>query len=394
MGKDAKKPTDSGKDFARELLEFCDQFSTNILLPILVIMTIVEGQIESLKKLREILNQNGITRFNSVGDINSFLENYDSEKEDIAKQVEHQLELEIEGLQSALVRFQQSYDELKDQCNVALNHEISYLKERLYLLRQPNNSFKKFIFWPLILMLNFKISNREKNFEKLIRKRTYVAEQEVVRTKKRLEYCIENKDEIIAERSAPRHKELAFAKRVVEGLYPLIAGAIGEKLVVKELQKLSDSCVLFNDYSLQFDAPIYNRSEDDRIYSIQIDHLLVTNAGIFVLETKNWSKKSIDSLSLRSPVEQIKRTSFALFVLLNSDSEYNDMHLSHHHWGDKKIPIRNVIVMIHQKPKEEFKFVKVATLNELNGYISYFDAIFNDEEVKSISNYLRMGLRD
>ena len=27
MGKDARKPTDSGRDFARELLEFYDQFS-------------------------------------------------------------------------------------------------------------------------------------------------------------------------------------------------------------------------------------------------------------------------------------------------------------------------------------------------------------------------------
>jgi len=39
-------------------------------------MTIVEGQIESLRKLKEQLSENGITRFNSIGDINNFIKNY------------------------------------------------------------------------------------------------------------------------------------------------------------------------------------------------------------------------------------------------------------------------------------------------------------------------------
>lgn len=183
---------------------------------------------------------------------------------------------------------------------------------------------------------------------------------------------------------------MAFTKEVIEGLYTLIAGAIGENLVVKELQKLSDKYVLINDFSIEFNPPIFNRKENDRIYSIQIDHLLITDSGIFILETKNWSKQSINNLDLRSPVTQIMRTSYALFVLLNSESEYNEINLNSHHWGNKQIPIRNIIVMINEKPKEKFKYVKVKSLNELNGYITYFDSIFNDAEVKSISDYLRM----
>lgn len=183
---------------------------------------------------------------------------------------------------------------------------------------------------------------------------------------------------------------MAFTKEIVEGLYTLIAGAIGENLVVKEIEKLSDEYVLFNDFSIEFDPPIYNRKENDRIYSIQIDHLLVANSGIFILETKNWSKDSIENLDLRSPIKQIMRTSFALFVLLNSESEFNKIHLNNHHWGNEQIPIRSIIVMINEKPKEKFKYVKVKTLNELNGYISYFEPIFSDAEVKSISDYLRM----
>ena len=122
---------------------------------------------------------------------------------------------------------------------------------------------------------------------------------------------------------------------------------------------------------------------------MQIDHLLVCRSGVFLLETKNWSKASVESLDLRSPVKQVLRTSFALFVLLNGKSRHSGIRLDHHHWGAKKIPIRNVIVMINEKPREEFKRVKVLSLGKLVGYIRYFDQTLNDEEVKSIFECLR-----
>ena len=45
--------------------------------------------------------------------------------------------------------------------------------------------------------------------------------------------------------------------------------------------------------------------------------------------------------------------------------------------------------MINEKPKAEFQHVKVLSLNEMNGYIQYFDQIFSDDEVKSIFEYLK-----
>jgi hypothetical protein len=176
--------------------------------------------------------------------------------------------------------------------------------------------------------------------------------------------------------------------KIVESLDTLIAGAIGENLVEKELKKLSDKYILINDFSLKLNKPIYNRKRNYRIYSIQIDHLLISNSGIFILETKNWSKNSIESINLRSPIEQIKRTEYALFIILNNDSPYNWVNLNDHHWGDKQIPIRNIIVMINEKPKEKFKYVQVKTLKELNSYIEYFEPMLDDSEVLRIYKYL------
>lgn len=55
-------------------------------------MAIVEGQIESSSKLREIFDENGISRFSSIGDINNFLQNYGAEKTSIPIIIERELD--------------------------------------------------------------------------------------------------------------------------------------------------------------------------------------------------------------------------------------------------------------------------------------------------------------
>lgn len=292
-------------------------------------MTIVAGKIEPLKRLKETLHKQGIYRFNSIGDINAFLKQYESEKKDIPSKVKHSTDNEIKDLEEA----SRNAIELRDK-----------------------NIFNKFLFF-------VKARKLRKNHAALVN----------------------NYEAVLSQRTSASYRELQFIKETVEGLYSTIAGAVGENAVVSELKKLSDKYYLINDFSLNFNPPIFNKRENDRIYSIQIDHLLICQSGIFVLETKNWSSKSIESLDLRSPVEQIKRASFALFVFLNNDKNQG---LVRNHWGSKKIPIKNIIVMINKAPKSDFQHVKVLPLDKLNGYIQYFEEIFDEAETESIFNYL------
>ena len=349
-------------------------------------MTIVVGQIEPLKKLKVILNENGITRFNSIGEINTFINNYESEKKEIPKITERKLNQEIYNLQCVLTKRKQLLDDLRTKTLNELNQDIKKIEETLgqSLERSKSNIFNKILYYFKINSLNKKKSSLEKNKDKIISKKTRYTEHEVTITKNKLDDYINNKDNIISTRCVESYKEIDNTKKVVDGLYTLIAGAIGENSTVKELQKLSDNYYLINDFSAEFNPPIYNKKDKDRIFSIQIDHLLISQSGVFLLETKNWSKKSIVSLDLRSPVNQTLRTNYALFVLLNSES---NVHLRRHHWGRKKIPIRNIIVMTGEKPKEEFKHVKVLSVNQLVGYIKYFDEIFSQTEVEKIFNY-------
>ena len=354
-------------------------------------MTIVEGQIGTLKQLKESLNRNGITRFNSTGEIKHFLRDYESEREQLLSSVESELEAEIQNMQSALISHQHSYEEQK----TSIRNEVKYKIQNLELEikhtsdKSNRNIFCKVFYFLKLRSLSRRKSSLENNLESTLEEKTKHAEDAVARLKDEINYCLENGAKIVTQRCKKPLDDLTHTKKVVDGLYTLVAGAIGESSVVKALEGLPDNCYLINDFSVEFDTPIYNRREDDRIFSIQIDHLLVCQSGVFLLETKNWSKASVENLDLRSPVKQIRRNSFALFVLLNSDSTLNDIRLERHHWGDRKIPIRNIIVMTNEKPKEQFKHVKVLSLNQLIGYIRYFDQTFNGEEVQGIFEYLK-----
>jgi hypothetical protein len=192
----------------------------------------------------------------------------------------------------------------------------------------------------------------------------------------------------VEESSQTALSEIERKKSVIDTLSSFIYGALGEQKVVKTLESLSDEYFLINDFSVSFSPAIYNRQENDFIKSIQIDHLLVAPSGIFLIETKNWSEKSLENLSLRSPVQQIKRASFVLFRLLNNEMSNFHLCLDKHFWGDKKISIKNLIVFTNTKPKEEFQFVKILTLNELLGYINFFKSTFSSTETQRIADFL------
>ena len=354
-------------------------------------MTIVDGQIESLEKLKESLRRSGITRFRSIGEIRRFLRDFESEKKKLPTRVESELEAEIQDMQSAVISHQQACDELRAIVRVELEQQVHKLEAEIRLAseRSNRNSFYRALYFLRIKFLSHRASSLRRNLEGVLKKKTSNAENTVTKLKREIADRLANKKELFSERCKESLDELTHTKEVVDVLYTLVAGAIGETSVVNTLHQLSDDYYLINDFSLRFDPPIYNKRENDRIFSIQIDHLLVCRSGVFLLETKNWSKTSVQNLDLRSPVKQVLRTSFALFVLLNSESGLNDLRLEDHHWGAKKIPIRNIIVMINEKPREEFKHVKVLSLKELIGYIQYFDQTFDGEEVKSIFEYLR-----
>lgn len=349
-------------------------------------MAQIHGQIESLKKLKYELSSCGIHRFNSIKEINDFLHNFREETEAIINTQKETLIHEINDLNLRIIENRDHCERIKSKTLTEIEVRIDTIRINIgNLTTRVNKSFIHKILYSHRLKKQTKLLEYfSSNTPLIISNATKSILEKIENDENQLKYLNENHETIIKERSVPEIRKLNNVKKTIENLQSIIAGAVGESLVEKEIKKLPDDYILINDYNLKFNPPIYNRNTNDKIFSIQIDHLLISKSGIYILETKNWSKKSVESLDLRSPVEQITRSSYALFLIVNDAK----IRLTEHHWGDKQIPVKNIIVMINEKPKEDFKYVKVKSIKELNKYLIYFEPIFTEMEVERIAKYL------
>jgi hypothetical protein len=349
----------------------------------------VYNSVGSLSTIKNRLHVHNISDFNSINDLIAFRKDYSSSRQQIISQQESLIGQEKVTLGSEILELENCIDARKKACEREFRREVRLLKQELLALSAAKaNIFQIFSNLLKTSILKHKIRKCESNLNSKVDFMTRGLSDSLAEKNSRYQYINSHFADAVSNGCAAALNQLERKKRIIDELNSSIYGALGEQQVSKELEKLSDEHFLINDFSIQFSTPIYNRQENDYIKSIQIDHILVSPSGVFLIETKNWSEESLMNLSLRSPVQQVKRTNFALFKLLNGEMANSSLHLKHHHWGERKIPIRNLIALINLKPKEEFQYVKILTLNELLGYVKYFKPIFSSMETREIANYL------
>ncbi len=154
---------------------------------------------------------------------------------------------------------------------------------------------------------------------------------------------------------------------------------------------MPDTYKIINDFRLEINPPLIRKNEDGRtdpILSIQIDHLIISPPGVFVIETKNWSINSQRNQNLFSPIMQLHRSNYALFKYLQDLIESGRLLTFDNNWGKQKISLNNILLMMAMKPKEEYSHVKILTLNEINRYITSLQPIFSDKQIEELSAFL------
>jgi len=350
----------------------------------------VHNSVGCLTTIKRHLHRHNINEFNSLNEVINFQKNFSTLRQQIISEYEQQIEKEKIALAEEISQLESAIKTDRDYFEKCFLNEIEDVKQRLISLSTSTglNFIKRFFNYTKRRAYSKKLEDLEASFDYNLNYAVSELVGKHLDKINRYNYISLNFSKAVKESSAKAVKELEYKQQVIEEVKNSIYGALGEHKVVKELEALSDDNVLINDFSLSFHPAIYNRQEDDYIKSIQIDHLLVTPSGLYIIETKNWSEKSLESLDLRSPVQQVKRTNFALFKTLTNDVSDGKLRLQQHHWGDRKIPIRNLIVLTNSKPDYEFQYVKVLTLSELRDYIGYFKPIFTIAETEIIASYL------
>jgi hypothetical protein len=326
----------------------------------------------------------------TLDDISAFLRNYPDRRREMMEAATQKAKQEKIDLQAELAALNALIAQRKAEKAAALEAEMAVLNMQLSAARNADNRD----FWTRIRMLwkawfiSRKLKQMQAGFDAKLNEAVAHLTAELDTKSGQLQFIEEKFDQAVISAAGLPFLEMERRKSALDLSSLKYYGAIGEDRVARSLAALPEPSFLINNFCLNFSKPLYYREEDSHIRSIQIDHLLITAAGLFIIETKNWSAESMANLSLRSPVQQIRRSGYALYRLLRSTDTARAMGLSGHHWGEIQLPVRNLLVFINQKPSVSFPYVKVLTVQELNGYIQYFKPVFSASDTQRIGEYM------
>lgn len=139
-----------------------------------------------------------------------------------------------------------------------------------------------------------------------------------------------------------------------------LAGANAELAVIECLRALPSSAIVFNDIQLR--ATRFIQFEGKALMSAQIDHVVLTPAGVFVIETKYWSPRFVESGNFFDPFEQVSRASYLCYDLLRET------------FG--KTRVRSIIACFGKLPEApRGSYIKVVRPESLTTFISGFRSV-------------------
>lgn len=357
-------------------------------------MAKIINKVGALSNLKRELDKRNINQFQSVKDIKEFEQTYQQQIENVQSDIRSRLKLKLDTISIELDELNKLIQYKQKIAEEVINDRTSELKDRIKKVRTSrDNAFQQFIAILRVFSLRRRVRKIEKGRANLIKRRTIREIRKHNCLKEQFDE-LNNNFESIVNRDADKHiGRIKHTKASIDELRPLILGSIGESMVSSKLLSLPDNFVAINDVSIKLTKPIYLPSEKDRIFSFQIDHVVIGPGGVFVIETKHWGQESIASRDLFSPVKQVRRSGYALFRVINDATESGFIRLNDY-WGDRDISVRNMIVFTASSVQKNYKHVKLSSLASMNGYIQYFDEGLTNGDVDKIVSYLLKRCRN
>lgn len=341
----------------------------------------------SLTQLMKELEREGIDAFRTLDEIRSFHNNYESSLHRIRERYREILRQEVADLESESNRLFLKLNQKMDVRETLLKDELEKLKESLARNANRNMLMRLFFFfWKKRLTKRKAVL--ENSFENEVEKPFRKGFEKIDSLKAEIEDRKNNSDNWVERYSASEIEKQKRNLAVFRRHKSLFYGAEGEERVARELSNLPDTYTVINDCRLKFSPPVYDGRNEDKIYSIQIDHVVVGPTGLYLVETKNWSRDSVENTELFSPIRQLRRNNDAIFRSLNQAIERGEIGNFSNHWGTRKVSPKNILCLINHRPDQEFQYVTTLSENQITQYVGRQRQTFSRREVESLAEYL------
>lgn len=137
------------------------------------------------------------------------------------------------------------------------------------------------------------------------------------------------------------------------------AGALAEfRMAAVLLSGLPNNFHVFHDVNVESATWVYSDGEHRR--SAQIDHVIVGPGGVFVVETKLWSKTFAATGQYHNPYRQVHWAGKLLHLVLSDECS-------------RKVRVREIIATSGSlPPKPTDSYAKVLSPAEVPGYVKWF----------------------
>ena len=154
---------------------------------------------------------------------------------------------------------------------------------------------------------------------------------------------------------------------------PLHPGTKGEINVIEELEKLDDTFHILCGVRIQLPRYVtYNKRRN--LKSAQMDFVVVSTKGVYMIEVKNWSNQFANNNSNNnfSPYEQTERAGRVLWISLQKVI--------------KNVRVTNILLSIkgNLPYNESYRSVYVSSLDKINNFLEKRQDEFNKNEVEKI----------
>ncbi len=92
----------------------------------------------------------------------------------------------------------------------------------------------------------------------------------------------------------------------------------------------------------------------------------------------------MENTDLFSPIRQLKRSNYAIFMSLNQAVSGESLANFSHHWGDRRISPKSILCLINHRPNQEFQYVTTLSENQIANHVMNQRQTFSQIEVNSL----------